>query len=438
MSPRNATVASCTIPLYNTTSNPTRSDWNDSNFPLQQNSPKPADSALVGWTPAQKAGSCMLSTGQPDAYTGICTRQPSPGRCLDPLLSGTCYWKSSPSPPSAKCLRSMLAYCGSARPGQSSGSKVACEQCCVAHEKVLMRVPSSRAHRCSMADINFFCGQNASKTNVNTSSAKDKRDSAHWTRKGFAADYPETLVRSAITDQSLPQQGERPLLLTKSGKIDGNFNQRSSGTKEQQATAVVNTVICDCLLPSLAASNPTCPHSYDWGDLLPFLISFALDGIALVLLTPVEELFGFADVFPCCSQEQRKRGYRQEREKSMRQSWVQIGVAPIIFSVDNFLAGGAVKQIVYVIAAKKNLAPSMVYSLCAFCVILGVLGSIVVHLLTEILVLWAWIAPSMCEKIRLGFLLVATLSFLDAGLTLIVTGLTAWVAFVSSIFLQID
>lgn len=62
-----------------------------------------------------------------------------------------------------------------------------------------------------------------------------------------------------------------------------------------------------------------------------------------------------------------------------------------------------------------------------------------VHFFTQLLVLRFGGKPAVrfaCELIRIGFLLVVTLSFLDNSLGLIQTGLTVWVALVrpSAIF----
>ena len=129
---------------------------------------------------------------------------------------------------------------------------------------------------------------------------------------------------------------------------------------------------------------------------------------------------------------QQKEEQKEEQDNQILERWVTILIAPIIFSVDNFLCGGAINKIVIVVAGKNNVAPFWIFAVCASCTIIGVLVAMCVHLLTEILAILGHDDPSgrlryVAELLRISFLLVVTLSFLDASLALIQTGLTLWV-----------
>lgn len=118
------------------------------------------------------------------------------------------------------------------------------------------------------------------------------------------------------------------------------------------------------------------------------MIGFALDGIVLVLLEDVEDLFGFGDLCRCWCQRdsctcschcgilcqgtnetegEHGDGSDDHKDNLMLERWIQVAVTPILFSVDNFLAGGAINEVIHELALQRGFTPISIYSLCAVC-----------------------------------------------------------------------
>ena len=144
------------------------------------------------------------------------------------------------------------------------------------------------------------------------------------------------------------------------------------------------------------------------------MIGFALDGIALVFLEPVEDLFRWKDLCRVSSREMPGEQQQQQRrdvndddddQNQTLDRWLGILITPILFSVDNFLAGGAINRIIYTIAAKHQLEPVWIFALCASCTLLGVLAAMLVHFLTQQLASCHGMHFS-AELLRIVFLLV--------------------------------
>ena len=82
------------------------------------------------------------------------------------------------------------------------------------------------------------------------------------------------------------------------------------------------------------------------------------------------ELFGWGICCCCCSEGYRhRRGstLEDDEENETLDRWVKVAVTPILFSVDNFLAGGAITKIVRVVAEQNNMSSVAVFAICSFC-----------------------------------------------------------------------
>jgi hypothetical protein len=225
---------------------------------------------------------CQLKPGHAAAYQPFCEDSDTKDACE--RFAETCSWSPGISKEHVNILdyglNSTISTCSvrlgvnsTNRPSKPDPCHAAMEQDCGASVKgpaciVCMgahEAPLEAAH-CNASNFEAFCSEKGSP----------------------AAAWPASGARTSSQPPSL-----KPPL----GQLHP-VDHKSVG---------INTVICECLLPSLAASDPSCPHTYGWGDLLPFFIGFALDGVALVMLEPVAELFGWGDIF-CCGGRKHRQG----------------------------------------------------------------------------------------------------------------------------------
>jgi len=138
-------------------------------------------------------------------------------------------------------------------------------------------------------------------------------------------------------------------------------------------------------------------------DLSPYLIGSALDGMVLVLLEGEAELFSLGMM---CDPHHRVTIF------------FSVMLKPIMFALDNVLTGTAMASVVDGVAAATGIGVWTLYLLSSAMTIVGVLVAMAWHALTA-LTPYAWMVI-----LRLGFMAVAALSFLDNGLDMIRNGLT--------------
>lgn len=147
------------------------------------------------------------------------------------------------------------------------------------------------------------------------------------------------------------------------------------------------------------AGSPTCTEtSFGIKDLMPYLIGFALDGMVLVLLEGEEHLFSL----------------QMMRDPDHAVSiFFMVCLKPIMFALDNVLTGTAMATTINGVAASEGVGVWSLYIVCAaFCVV-GVIIAMGWHALTAL-------APrEWMIVLRLAFMTLASLSFLDNGLDMV-------------------
>lgn len=164
--------------------------------------------------------------------------------------------------------------------------------------------------------------------------------------------------------------------------------------------------------PGLATSQ-TCDGGSDDGggfaDLLPYFMGFALDAIMLILVEPEEDLV---------------KQYAKIRA-SYKDCIVDLLVAPLAFSLDNFLTGAGVSTVVLAAAGGSKGGAVGIFFIFAFCTAFGVLIAFVIRAFEEFLSTRG-LRP-LALWFKFSFLLWVALSFLDNGSDLVKSGLTFWV-----------
>jgi len=170
----------------------------------------------------------------------------------------------------------------------------------------------------------------------------------------------------------------------------------------------LSSPLCSCSAGRAGtASQPTCTTTtYDMTDMVPYLIGFALDGMVLVLLEGEEELFSLSMM---CD------------PKHSISIFFTVWLKPIMFALDNVLTGTAMATVVAGVASSTGIGKWSLYFLCAAMTIVGVLVAMAWHALT------ALAPPVWTVILRLAFMTLAALSFLDNGLEMIRHGLTFFV-----------
>jgi len=145
------------------------------------------------------------------------------------------------------------------------------------------------------------------------------------------------------------------------------------------------------------------------GALIPYFIGFALDAIMLVLVEPEKDL---VDTYT-----KMRRSYKSVVKDML--------VAPIAFSLDNFLTGAGCANVVLAAAGGSKGGAVAYFIVFALCTAVGVVVSFMLRAFMELCNRKGFISVGLWVKF--AFLLAASLSFLDNGTDLVKTGLTFWV-----------
>uniref|UniRef100_A0A7S2MXR9 Uncharacterized protein n=1 Tax=Haptolina brevifila TaxID=156173 RepID=A0A7S2MXR9_9EUKA len=170
-----------------------------------------------------------------------------------------------------------------------------------------------------------------------------------------------------------------------------------------------SAALCSCSQARKGtAGSPTCAAAavYSMMDLAPYLIGFALDGMVLVLLEGDEEMFSCGMI---ATKEHRITIF------------FTVFLKPIMFALDNVLTGTAMASTLVGVSVSTGIGVWPLYILnCSFCII-GVIVAMFWHFVTSF-------APHQWKVLlRLAFMTLAALSFLDNGLDMIRNGITFYV-----------
>jgi hypothetical protein len=197
------------------------------------------------------------------------------------------------------------------------------------------------------------------------------------------------------------------------GVMEDEDTQQCSESGQALSTAAPSSISCTSFgslraRPARAHLASASCSSQDDISLLPYFLGFALDAIMLILVDPEEELIQqFVKI---------KTNYIG--------CLVDLLLAPIAFSLDNFLAGAGVCTLVVAKAGSKGGAV-FIFLLFALSCAIGVPIAFAMRGFQELLIRQGCMIGALWWKFT--FLLCIALSFLDNGLSLCSDGLTFWV-----------